>query len=241
MLKKIGNYFKNFAKNNRLVAILVPITLTAIITSMFLCYDEASDVITALPLFISVVIMMLQSEANRYAFLLGSLNSILYGVIYFSFDLPSSALSALVVSFPVQMVTFIRWNKRKYKNSTVFTKLSWPMRGLCFVGGVAAVIVLNFALAKTGSEYLLLDNIVNVIGYFSYFFTLFSFIEYPFVQLTGCLLSQVNYIIVATDGNLEIVPHFIYSIYGAICVAKAAVSVYKLYREQNRQNSLDNN
>jgi len=239
MFRKIGTYFKNFVRNNRLISILVPITLVGIIISMILCFDKPSQIVTALPLFVSIVIMMLQSEANRYAFLLGSLNSILYGVVYFSFDLPSSALSALAMSFPIQMITFIRWNKRKYKNSTVFAKLSWPMRGLGVLVGVIAVFVLNIALARTGSDYLLLDNIANVIGIFIYVLTFFSFIEYPVLQFVSLFISSINYIIVATDGNLTIVPHLVYNIYCFVCITKAAISVYKLYGEQQKYMNLE--
>ncbi len=233
MFKKIGSYFKRFFKKSPFMGVLVSVTAVAIIVSMIFCFDEPKDFITAMPIFVSLIIMLLQSEANRYAFLLGSLNSLLYAVADSMFTLYSSALSALLISFPIQMLTFIRWNKRKYKDSTVFSKLSWKMRGLCVLIGIGAVIALNFALSGTGSDYLLLDNVSNVIGYFTSIFTFMSFIEYPFLQITGLAIGTVNYFFILADGDLAIVPRVIYNLYCGVCIVRATISVYKLYKEQN--------
>ena len=62
-----------------------------------------------LPLYNSLVIASLQSRVNRYSNLLGSINSLLYTVVYFHYNLYASALSALLFSFPMQMITFIRF------------------------------------------------------------------------------------------------------------------------------------
>ena len=234
MYKKIANYFRNLAKNDPFVSILVPIVTAGIILSLVICFQKPSEIITALPLFVSIIIMVLQADANRYAFLLGSINSVFYAAVYFMFTLHSSALSALLISFPIQMLTFIRWNKRKYKNSTVFSKLSWPMRGVCLIAGVAAVLLLNGALGKLGSEYIILDNVTTVLGIFTYIFTFFSLVEYPILQIAGTLIASANYFMMIADGNLTLVPHLIYNVYCIICIVKAALSVYKLYTEQRK-------
>ena len=131
-----------------------------------------------------------------------------------------------------QMLTFFRWNKRKYKSSTVFNKLSWKMRGLLLVACTAAVLVLNVVLGRLGSEYIVLDNVTNVIGIVNYGLTFLSFVEYPILQIAGLLLGSVNYIVMVTDGNSVIVPHLIYNAYCFVCIVKATISVYRLYREQ---------
>lgn len=58
-------------------------------------------VLNILPLYVSLVIGMLQSRVNRFASLMGSLNSVLYGVVYIYFNLYGSALSALLFSCPI--------------------------------------------------------------------------------------------------------------------------------------------
>ena len=77
-----------------------------------------------LPLYISVLVMLLQSFANRYAFLLGAANSLLYAGVYAVFGLYAMALYALLVSCPLQIATFVRWSRRRYGSSTYLKKLS---------------------------------------------------------------------------------------------------------------------
>ena len=69
--------------------------------------------IRILPLYVSLLVGLLQSRANRYASLLGGLNSILYTLVYIYLGLYASAGYALLFSFPLQIVTFILWSRRK--------------------------------------------------------------------------------------------------------------------------------
>ncbi|MGN1095147.1 MAG: hypothetical protein ACI4QR_02030, partial [Eubacteriales bacterium] len=67
--------------------------MTGLMTVTFfgitLCYIIYPSVfLRVLPLYISLVVMFMQSFANRYALLLGALNSVLYAVAYYIIDLP---------------------------------------------------------------------------------------------------------------------------------------------------------
>jgi len=70
-----------------------------------------------LPVFISLFINALQADANRYAYLVGSFNSLIYMGVSLYMELYASAASNLLFSFPVQLLTFIRWSKNSYGNS----------------------------------------------------------------------------------------------------------------------------
>ncbi len=95
-----------------------------------------------LPLYNSLIIAMLQSRVNRYSNLFGSINSILYAAVYMYYGLLASALQAILFSFPMQLITFIRWNKNKWEKSTVLRKLTWKQRALLLVGYLAALLVM---------------------------------------------------------------------------------------------------
>ena len=49
-----------------------------------------------LPLYISLVISLLQSRVNRYASLLGGFNSLLYALVYVYYELYGSAVYAVL-------------------------------------------------------------------------------------------------------------------------------------------------
>ena len=99
-----------FSKKDIFIFILMGCT-AVLITVAGLFYQQSF--LRILPLYISLVVGMLQSRVNRYSYLIGSMNSLLYGVVYFYYNLYASAFSALLFSFPIQLLTFIRWNKNK--------------------------------------------------------------------------------------------------------------------------------
>ena len=217
-----------FVIKNQFACCLIPPTLAGIIISSIV--NNVSFFII-MPLFVSLIVMLLQSQANRYAFLLGGINSLIYAAVDFSFTLYSSAASAILISFPIQLITFIRWNKRAYKKSTHFYRLSFSWRILTGAISISLFILLNIVFYKFGSPYMFLDNIVFVTSILTYVLTLFSFIEYPIVQIIGNFVSfGMNIAIFIT--NPSRLPFLIYNIYSLCCIMRAAISVLKLYREQ---------
>ena len=144
------------------------------------------DFLKILPLFISLVVVMMQAKVNRFGYLLGGLNSILYAVIYISAAVYASAASALFFSFPVQLITFIRWQKHSYKQSTVLRKLSTKGRiitlsaFLVFWGATLGILTL------IGSDFAFLDTSVSLLGIGVSLLTMFAYKEYaPLWLLAG--------------------------------------------------------
>ena len=80
----------------------------------------SQDFLQILPLYVSLIVMILQIRVNRYAFLLGGLNSVLYAVVYFFYKLYGSALYSITVSFVMQIATFVSWGKHSYKKRQRF-------------------------------------------------------------------------------------------------------------------------
>ena len=66
-----------------------------------------------LPTLISPVVLVLTAHANRFGFLLGGFNSLLYAATFFMEGLFFSLFTAVVVSFPVQVFSFFHWSKNR--------------------------------------------------------------------------------------------------------------------------------
>lgn len=94
---------------------LVPIFATAaLITAAGLYFHQ--DFFRILPLYVSLFVLIFSAKVNRYAFLIGGLNSILYAAVYFAYGLYGMAVYALVFSFPIQMLSFFRWKSTLTSN-----------------------------------------------------------------------------------------------------------------------------
>ena len=219
---------KAFIKENKIVcSIIPPMAVALIVSSAF----AGTSFIQLLPLLISLIVMLLQSASNRYAFLLGSINSVIYAVVYVTFTLYSSAASAFLLSFPIQLLTFISWNKRKYKQSTHFRRLT-PMWRIVAVAAVVAVyFIITPIFSLLGSSYAVMDNVLLALSLLSYVLTYFSFVEFSYVTIAGLLVNIVMSFTVFTT-NTSILPHAIYNFYALICSVFTCINTHKLYAEQ---------
>ncbi len=190
-----------------------------------------------LPLYNSLIIGMLQSRVNRYSNLFGSINSILYAAVYMYYGLLASALQAILFSFPMQLITFIRWNKNKWEKSTVLRKLTWKQRALLLVGYLAALLVMWKVLPLFGAKNVFLDSATNILGVFILFMTMFAFVEYTFCMIINGIIGIILYIPMLGE-TPDILPFLIFSVYSFICIIFAFFEARKLYKKQNEIKSL---
>ncbi len=187
-----------------------------------------------LPLYISLTVGMLQSRVNRYASLVGSMNSLLYGVVYFYYGLYGSLFSAVLFSFPIQLLTFIRWNKNKWEHSTVLRKLTAKQRMLLVAGSVAALAAMWIILPLIGSQYVFLDSLTNLIGIVIYFLTMFAFVEYTFLMIINGVIGIALYVQMLGESP-EMTTYLIFSIYSFICIVVAFFQARKIYNSQQAE------
>ena len=212
--------------------VLIAITAVALAVAATL---TGCPVYRVIPLFVSLFVMYLQTKASRFSFLLGGINSVYYAVVYAALGLYGMALYSILMSFPIQIVTYIRWKRRTVANNTVLKRLTAKQRFLCVVGFCGAWGALYFALRAIGSEYLILDNTVTLIGVCANVASMLYLIEFPYIQCVTYVVNIVLYIQMIRD-DIRQWPFLIYAVYALICVAISAVYMQKLYNWQKKEN-----
>lgn len=207
--------------------------LTAIGITTTYCFFP-SPFYLVLPLYISLFVGMLTSKANRYSFLIGGLNSILYTITYLSLGIYMQAFQAFFFSCLLQLATFFTWSKRAYKNSTVFRRMT---KGMYIAFGGSFVVIYFaaiFALKLLGSNYIYLDTFTALLGIFVTVLHLFSFREAPIVHAFSSTFSLSLSLAMSLDNPARL-PFLISGAYGAICVWRSIFAIWKLYKEQQAQ------
>lgn len=121
-------------------------------------------VIKMLPFLISLFVMMLQGKANRYGFLAGALNSIIYIYVYWILGVYSTMAYVLLFSCPIQLFTFFNWQKHSYEKSVAFKKMSKKLRIFTAVAYVLAWVGVYIVLKMLKSEVAVLDTTSSLIG-----------------------------------------------------------------------------
>lgn len=183
------------------------------------------------PLYISLFVMILSAQVSRYAFLVGSLNSILYAVIYFYYGLYAVAFEALLFSFPMQMISFFRWKKHADSDSVFFKKMNKKQLALAVVIFVVAWFAQLFILKKSGSDYAYLDNTASLFGIVICILQALTFIEYTYLMIPSGLIGIALYVQVITN-TPEQMPYLIYSLYSFVCIVIQFFNARKRYKAQ---------
>ena len=186
-----------------------------------------------LPLFISLVVLMQQGNANRWGYLLGGLNCLLYGAVYLHLGLYASALSSALFSFPIQVITFFNWKRHAYKGATIFKKMTVRGRVLAIVLFAAVWGGIFAALSVAGSPYAILDNTASLLGITVSLLSMLAYIEYCYLWPAQIIMTVfLNLQVMLAD--VRQTTYFVYSLYSLYCVVQAFFRVRALYRDQQR-------
>jgi len=214
-------------KNNSIIAItFVLILITGIL------FKQAFY--RMLPLFVSLFVMTLQSKINRYGFLLGSANCVLYTIVYLYLGLYASIASTVLFSLPIQLITFFNWKKRSYHYAVMLKKMSIKLRigtGIAF----AVVWAVTFAiLSFTNANCAILDNTASLLGILVSFLTMLAYVEYAYLGVVNSILGIfLNLQVMASDPSH--ITYVIYAFFALYCVILGAINVNKLYRKQQEE------
>ena len=132
-------------KMKRALIDYLPMALAAAMIITFAVWKEQTFFKT-LPTLVTLAVQLLNVRVNRYAFLLGGINAVIYGIVYLTEGLYFSMISALAISAPIQLYSFLNWSRKRSANkSTALRFLSLRQRvlvigiilcgwGICYFG-----------------------------------------------------------------------------------------------------------
>ena len=218
-------------KKNVFLYILIAVAFAGIVATGWI---YACPIYRVIPLCVSLVVMILQTRANRATFLLGGVNAIYYAVVYFSLKLYGMSLYSLLVACPLQLITWWRWRKNAYAQATVLRCLTRKQRLRWGLGLAGAWLGLYLLLDAFGSGYLILDNTISIISTAGNLGSLLSLIEFPFAQILAHVLNITLYVQMVQQEPAQW-PFLIFFTYALICSSISAWFMHKLYRKQRQE------
>ena len=188
--------------------------------------------IKVLPVVVSLFVVLLSTHANRYTFLIGAVNSVIYSVGYIMERLYASVASALLLSFPIQIVSFVLWKKRSYRKTSRNIRTIPPRNYLWLVPLFAALWGGFFWLfSAVGSSNTVLDNTIFILGIFSSFFLMLGYLENVFISLVSTALGFWLWTTL-TFGNIANITYLLYYVYLLFRQVQMLFIWWKLRREQ---------
>ena len=209
--------------------IIIAVTGIAILTAGILCKQQFFLMI---PLFVSLFVMSFQSEANRIGVLIGACNALLYTATYIIMGVYASAISGLLFSFPIQLMTFFFFFKNAYKKTVMFKKMTNKQRIAFTVGLLALWAVLAGVFFYLKYEYALFDSLLFLFGFIIPILTMLAYIEYTYLWIIQGVVGLFLNVQMAMN-DISQITYLIYGVYALYCVILAFINVHKFYKEQS--------
>ena len=188
--------------------------------------------IKVLPCYISLVVMLLQARANKYCFLLGALNSIIYAVGYYFEKVYGSLAEALILSFPIQMITFFVWKRNEGKSQSKTRNLTLKQALITVASFVVVWIGMYFVFKAIGDSSPILDNSIFVLSLVIYVYTLFGIVESRLLLIVSCCISLTMWTI-KTFYDIKSITYVLLSVYNLYMCIKGFVIWKKIASKDN--------
>ena len=143
----------------------------------------------------------------------------------------ASAASAVLFSFPIQLMTFFSWKKNAYKSTVVFKKMSNKVRMIFAFSIALAWAVLAGIFVHLKYEYAVLDSVTFLLGFVVPVLTMLAYIEYTYLWIVQAVVSTLLSVQMVVNDYRQ-TTYLIYAVYSFYCIICAFITVRKFYKEQ---------
>ncbi len=216
----------------------IPTVLAAVLIIVFAVLKEQTFLKT-LPTLITLVVLIMSVRANRYAFLVGAANCLLYTVAYLIEGVYFSAANAFLVSMPIQIFSFFVWSRHKTdKTRSELIRMKWWQLLLSVVAVFPAWAGCYFGISGfLGGTEPILDSLVFVLGILISTLIAFRFIEGQYFNVISCVISLVMWVSICIESPNN-VNFLIIAFYNLFRTIQAAVNWSLIYRRSKNERKI---
>lgn len=188
--------------------------------------------IKVLPLFFSLLIMLLNARANRIGFILGSINSCIY-IIGYLMEGVYGTVASTVFGIVIMLITYFRWKSNAYGKATMFRKFSARGRVLLALVLCVAWIATSFILSRIDGTAIVIDGLTMVLGFATNILTILAYVEAPFLNIISGLCQFALWVqIVFVNKNYAATTYLVYNVYCTYMIIRTFHRWLALYKEQ---------
>lgn len=218
------------------VRLLVQLAITAVcITVATIVFRQSF--FRVFPLYVSLVVGLLQAHVNRYSNLVGGCNAVLHGIVSLHYGLYGAAANSFLLAVPTQFISFINWSKNRQGQNPTLKKLTAKQFVIICVILLVVEVPFCWFMASNNSRYALLDSFAFLVGIVQNGLAMFRYKEYTIFLLIACINGVFLYLFMSFQMP-EQVTYLIYAIYTLYCAILACRNAQKLYIQQQKGNSL---
>lgn len=240
---------KKIFKNKNLYLRFIPMSIAATCIIFFAVknalyppnpekFNLALHIFKTLPTLVTLAVQLLLMSANKYGFLLGGTNAAIYGIVYILSGAPFSAVSALLISFPLQIYSFFNWKKN---SSGKTVELRWlPLYAKFIVLGITVALwaFCYFVLAKYNilpCKIPVLDTIIFTLGTVVTVLSSIRFIDSQYISFVSASFGLIMWILLTIEDPSTNISHAIIAVYNLYCIGLTAINWTSIYNKSKKK------
>lgn len=207
--------------------------LTAILIIYFAIINKQSFLKT-LPTLITLIVQLLNVSVNRYTFLLGGANAVLYAISYLSEGIYFSFFSTILISAPMQFYSFINWSTHTEKRNTDLKRLTNKKLFSCILLTIAGWILSYLVLTPhfKNAAFPVIDALCFAMGITVSVLAARRYIESQYMNALTVGVNIIFWVLITIErpSNLN---YLIIACYNLFRVVEASVIWTKKYKCQS--------
>lgn len=228
-------------KHKNLITDYIPALLTAILILTFSVVRQQSFVKT-LPTLITLAVQILLSRVNRFGFLIGGINALIYGISYFDEGLYFSCLFTVLISAPIQIYSFLNWSKKQISaDRTELKVLALKKRIVVIVLTLIGWLSVYFGLRDffANAQLPIFDSFHFTVGIIVSLLAAFRYLESQYLSMVSSCTALLMWIMICmnTPSNIN---YLIISCYNLFMIVKAVINWTKQYLQDKNEKELEN-
>ena len=206
------------------------LVVSVVILIIVFAITKKQTFIKTLPTLITLIVQILMVKANRFAFLVGGINAILYGISYFYEGLYFSLISAVAISAPIQLYSFFVWSKKANKANPPLKFLGWKKLLISIVATLIGWGICAWALNGlfTTATYPAIDSFLFVAGITISLLAAWGYIDSQYMNVFCIVLGLILWILLTIENpaNFNYVIIYVYNLYRIIETSISWTSKY---------------
>ena len=189
-----------------------------------------------LPTLNTLVILLLSARVDRRSFLLGGLNSALYGIGYLGEGLYFSVINCLLVSMPLQLFSFFHWKKHADGKSTKLRTLGWRGEIVVISLTIVGCLCCHWFLLPffAGEKQAALDIFLFVIGLVITVLSMLRYVEAPYYNLISSIANLTMWTLICVK-NIADLNYLIMAAYSFFRVVQSTITWTKQYQKSKKE------
>lgn len=209
-------------------------SIMVFVITLGVCVYQKNSLLLVITTLTGIVYVLLNAKSNKYGFVFGMINLLLYGIILLNEKIYASAIYNLFYAFPMVIYGYVKYIKDEKQNNLGMKVLKKKTRIYITLILIFTIAITAYILNLIGGNLIIVDSIITILGIVAVYLLSNRYKEQWIVWIITNLTGTIMWIIL-TIQNTQKLPILIMWIVYLINSVYGLIHWEKIYKEKNKK------